>query len=198
MKQAATRELYGYWARLRGSRSAPERADIDPAAIRSILSDTFILEADWQAAEPGFPIRLSGTRLNALFLDELKTRPFLSMWAGDAQASVRRLLAAVLDHVEPVVAGVRTGPSGHRPIDLEMILLPLRHHGRTHARVLGSIAPIEIPSWLGLLPVQPMTLSSVRLLGDGTLARNEVIEPGTASGPPPRRYGNLVVHQGGR
>lgn len=197
MKQAATRELYGYWARLRGSRSAPERADIDPAAIRSVLSDTFILEADCHAPEPGFPVRLSGTRLNALFLDELKSRPFVSMWASDAQSSVRRLLAAVLDYAEPVVAGVRTGPSGHRPIDLEMILLPLRHQGRTHARVLGSIAPIEIPSWLGLLPVQPLTLSSMRLLGDETLGKGETLEQST-SAPPPRRYGNLVVHQGGR
>lgn len=197
MKQAATRELYGYWARLRGSRSAPERGDIDPAAIRSVLSDTFILEADCHVPEPVFPIRLSGTRLNALFLDELKSRPFLSMWARDTQPSVRRLLASVLDDVEPLVAGVRSGPAGHRPIDLEMVLLPLRHHGRTHARVLGSIAPIEIPSWLGLLPVQPFTLSSVRLLGDETPLQEEFTTAGAAHAPP-RRYGNLVVHQGGR
>ena len=46
MKHAATRDLYCYWDSLRGARTAPERVDIDPGAIRRILGDTFIVEVD--------------------------------------------------------------------------------------------------------------------------------------------------------
>ena len=69
MKLAASRELFAYWNALRGARSAPERDDVDPGAIRGVLADTFILEFDPAA---GFPLRVVGTRTNALFLRELR------------------------------------------------------------------------------------------------------------------------------
>ena len=39
MKHAASSELYAYWQEKRGKRPAPERADIEPGAIRGALSD---------------------------------------------------------------------------------------------------------------------------------------------------------------
>jgi len=60
MKHAASRELYAYWEERRGQRPAPERADIEPGAIRAALSDTFILELD---AGDGHSFRLAGTRV---------------------------------------------------------------------------------------------------------------------------------------
>ena len=45
MKHAASRELYAYWEERRGTRPAPERAEIEPGAIRGVLSDAFILGA---------------------------------------------------------------------------------------------------------------------------------------------------------
>ena len=45
MKHPSNRELFEYWNERRGTRLAPERADIDPAAIRKVLGDTFVLEA---------------------------------------------------------------------------------------------------------------------------------------------------------
>ena len=35
MKHAASRELYAYWEEQRGRRAAPERAEIEPGAIRA-------------------------------------------------------------------------------------------------------------------------------------------------------------------
>ena len=69
MKHAASRELYAYWEERRGQRPAPERADIEPGAIRQALSDTFILELE---AADGHSFRLAGTRVCALFGRELK------------------------------------------------------------------------------------------------------------------------------
>jgi hypothetical protein len=107
MRQSATRELFAYWDRLRKGRAAPERAEIDPAAIRNVLADTFLLEIDPDCM---FPIRLSGTRLNALWLAEQKGRPFLELWAEEERRDVMALILSVLDGAHPVIAGVAAGP----------------------------------------------------------------------------------------
>src|SRR5262249_45062105 len=33
--------------------------------------------------------------------------------------------------------------------ELELLLLPVRRDGRTHVRALGSLAPLQVPYWLG-------------------------------------------------
>ena len=64
MKQHGSIELFQYWDRLRDNRQAPKRTDIEPADIKSLLADTFILEKDGRG-EAVF--RLAGTRLCAVF-----------------------------------------------------------------------------------------------------------------------------------
>ncbi|MFV0280142.1 MAG: PAS domain-containing protein [Rhodoblastus sp.] len=160
MRQQASRELYTYWNALRGHRAAPARADIDPTAIRSILSNTFMIEADGEAS---FPLRLSGARINALWARDLKGRSFLDLW-GEDRASIAAVLLTVMDGACPVVAGAQTCLAGHAPIDMELILLPLRHQGRTLARVLGSLAAADTPDWVGLIPIERLELRSLRII----------------------------------
>ena len=160
MRQQATRELYAYWNAIRRERAAPDRADIDPAAIRRILSDTFIIEAD---GEGQFPLRLTGGRLNGLWLDETKGRSFPGLW-GDDCASVTAVLWTVMDGAVPVVMGAWAAPQDRPPVELEVLLLPLRHQGRTHARILGAIAAANHPDWMGLIPVERLALRSLRIM----------------------------------
>ncbi len=148
MRQKATRELFAYWNALRRERAAPDRAEIDPAAIRGILSDAFMIEAD---REGGFPLRLTGARLNALWLTETKGRSFVDLWGEDG-ASVAAAIWTVMDGAVPVVMGATAAPADRPALDLELLLLPLRHYGRTHARILGAVAYANHPDWLGLIP----------------------------------------------
>ena len=138
MKLAASQQLFAYWNELRGARSAPERNDIDPGAIRGILADTFILEFD---AGRAFPMRIVGTRTNALFLRELRGAPFLDLWREGDRQETRAILASVADEAQPFLIGAAGTPLGFAPVDIEMLLLPLRHHGDTHSRILGCCAP---------------------------------------------------------
>jgi len=46
MKHGSIRELFDHWNERRGGRVMPQRADIDPAAIRRTLADTFIVSCD--------------------------------------------------------------------------------------------------------------------------------------------------------
>ena len=202
MKHAVSRELYSYWDELRKGRSSPERTDIDPAAIRNVLADTFILSVG-QLNEAALSIRLSGTRLNALFMREMKGCSILDLWLAEDRGAVERIFHTVLDDAAPLVAGLRGAPVGHQPVDLEMVLLPLRHQGRTHARILGSIAPVEMPSWLGLVGIEELTLTSLRLIDTAASSETAPWRAAQAIGrvesvATPRRYGRFLVHEGGR
>ncbi|HEV3044864.1 MAG TPA: PAS domain-containing protein [Roseiarcus sp.] len=161
MKLTSSRELFAYWTALRGARSAPERSEIDPIAIRGVLADTFILQVDRGA---GYPFRIAGARISALFQRELRGRPFMEIWQGATQAEIANMLALVSDEASAIVAGSSARATGFQALELELLLLPLRHRGATHSRILGLCSPAAAPSWLGLAPLQPMTLHSTRVL----------------------------------
>jgi hypothetical protein len=194
MRQAATRELFAYWDRLRKGRAAPERAEIDPAAIRNVLADTFLLEIDSACT---FPIRLSGTRLNALWLSEQKGRSFLDLWASEERRDVIAMIITVLEGPHPVIAGISAAPHGRRTMNMELLLLPLRHNGKTHARVLGCLASAAREPWFGLIAAETLILRSMRVLRLGEA--NEILPsrlPDINPAPLGRR-GHLTVYAGG-
>jgi hypothetical protein len=193
MKQASSRELFGYWAARRGKRAAPERGEIEPSAIRRALGDVFILEFDRRA---GHPFRLAGTRVCALFGRELKNEPFLNLWGEETRAQVGQLLSVVADEVSGVVAGVKGRTGEGWPQDLELVLLPLAQRGDTHARMIGALTPFNAPFWLGVSRLGALTLGNLRHLDPtreiSTAAR---LVAGTQG---PARRAVLTVHEGGR
>ena len=188
MKHAASRELYAYWEERRGKRSAPERADIEPGAIRQVLSDAFILALDGGA---GHPFRLAGTRVCALFGRELKGEPFIGLWAAASQPTIADLLAILSDERVGTVAGVTAQSAEGEPIDLELLLLPLSANRPSLARTIGILAPLQAPQWLGSGPIGALTLGNRRHIGASVETR---LLPRFMA--PRRRH--LVVYEGGR
>jgi hypothetical protein len=188
MKHAASRELYAYWEKRRGRRSAPERAEIEPEAIRQILSDSFILALDGRA---GHPFRLAGTRVCALFGRELKSESFIGLWGASSQPALSDLLA-VLDHERVgTVAGVTAQNGSGEPLELELLLLPLSASRPSLARAIGILAPLKIPVWLGSNPIGTLTLGGRRHVGAAVETR---FLPRFMAAQ--RRQ--FVVHDGGR
>lgn len=192
MKHSSTREVYAYWDTLRGSRLAPERGDIEPGALRHVLHDTFVLENG-----PIGPIfRLAGTRLCAMFGGELKNRPFIALWPDvESQGDIRRLATVVMDESASAVAGFQAETANGHAISLELLLLPLRHRGRTHVRLLGALSPATSPDWLGLDTIMSVRLVSIRMIWANErrspLRENEIVSP-------ERRRASFVLHTGGR
>ncbi|RNJ50629.1 PAS domain-containing protein [Methylocystis hirsuta] len=162
MRLAVTRDLHDYWGRLKGERAAPDRAEIDPVAIRHILPDIFIIEAD---PERRLPLRLCGARVNALWQREQKGRLFLGWWRAQRQEAVAEAIRRVIDDETPLVAHARTAP-GRDAGEFELLLLPLRHFGKGCTRVLGSLAPVGRLDWLGICPMGPLDLVAARMLED--------------------------------
>jgi hypothetical protein len=188
MKLAASRELYAYWDERRGKRPAPERADIEPGAIRHVLSDAFILAIDGRA---GYPFRLAGTRICALFGRELKNEPFIGLWAAASQRTIADLITILEDERIGTVAGVTAQNTDGEAIDLELLLLPLSSTRPSLARSVGILAPLTVPTWLGATPIGALNLGPRRHLGAALERR---ILPRFMT--PVRRQ--LVVHDGGR
>ena len=192
MKHPSNRELFDYWNERRGSRLAPDRGDIEPGAIRHVLGDTFVLEGN---GIDNHQFRLAGTRLCALFGRELKTESFNKLWQRSGQTAIRELIAVVVEEKVGIVASVTGATSDDMlaPVGLEMILLPLAHQSRGDARVLGAMAPMSVPYWLGAKAVGPLTLGMFRHIG----AAAEAEVPLFKAAPGRLKHG-LTVYDGGR
>jgi len=190
MKHAASRELYAYWQEKRGTRAAPERTEIEPGAIRSVLADAFILTLDRKA---GYPIRLAGTRLCALFGREIKEESFLNLWAASNRPTLEGLLSILCDECIGTVAGATAQSASGETIELELLLLPLSIRRPIFARAIGVLAPLKIPPWLGASSLGPVTIGGRRHVGTAIEKR---LLPRLAT--PRGRRGFLVYDGGGR
>lgn len=200
MKHPTSRLLHAYWDEIRAERSAPERREIEPGAIRNLLADSLILEieADQRAAT----IRLAGTRVCAVFGRELRGRPFAALWGGAGRPDEAwPLVETVATDIVGVVAGLRGMTARGDTLDFELLLLPLRHRGRTHARMLGALSPHATPHWIGSRSIDGVETLSVRVLGEASPVADPVdavpVLPAAAEMMAVRR-GHLTVFPGGR
>jgi len=216
MQKTSTKTLYDYWNALRGSRSTPDRKDIDPTRIRSALANTFILEL---SDENSFVFRLAGSHLCTAYCRELKGRSFTGLWHDRDRDALDTLIRAVTeDHAVALVTFQGITPINTK-VSFETILLPLRHNGSTQTRLLGAMTALDDPYWLGVQPIVEQRITGLRLIWPDDLATSDVARdvaasipgvglaaPGHAPMPVPstlfgrtaRRYAHLAVIDGGR
>ncbi|GAB5428296.1 MAG: PAS domain-containing protein [Devosia indica] len=216
MQMQSTKTLYTYWNTIRGSRSAPDRRDIDPTRIREALANTFILELD---SADKFSFRLAGSHLCTSYCRELKGRSFSALWHdrdGDAMDTLIR--AVTEDHAVALVTFQGT-TALHTKVSFETILMPLRHNGSTHTRILGAMSAVEEPYWLGVQPILEQRITGLRLIWPDEVPAEESARevmasvvneseygasaqpaamPTTVYGRSARRYAHLAVIDGGR
>ncbi|AZO46867.1 MAG: PAS domain-containing protein [Mesorhizobium sp.] len=210
MNQNGSITLFQYWNQLRDGRPAPKRSEVEPADIKSLLADTFILERDTRG-EAVF--RLAGTRLCASYGRELKGFSFPSLWREKDQRLVSRLVHGVFEQ-KSVVLITYEGFSGNgRSNKFELLALPL-DGGVENPRCLGVISAAERPFWLGADPITDALIDSIRVVDPDkepmflknrpainvpSLVPSEFDPPETfpALGRA-RRIRHLVVFEGGR
>ncbi len=193
MKQRATRDLFAFWNELRGPRSAPDRAEIDPARLAPVLGNVFLLETTLAGMTR---IRLAGTHLCAAFDAELRGRDFCELWRGEDRAAIRELVETVGEERAAAVLGAQCR-DGVRDIGAaEMILLPLRRGRDRIEAMIGAFTRHAA----GALPGRTLELGlDTRRLSwpSGRRPSSERRVPVLAH-PDARRYGPLYVYDGGR
>jgi len=216
MQLASTKTLYNYWNSLRGSRSAPERRNIDPTKIRTALSNTFILESSNSSQ---FAFRLAGSHLCSAYCRELKGRTFLDLWHPKDRDAVATLIKAVTeDHAVALLSFEGTNASA-KTVSFETLLLPLRHNGASNNRILGSMTAKDEPYWFSTQPVLEQRITGLRLIWPDDYSDADTFEDFTPDMPSDlifagasanaatqthvhgnqaRRYAHLSVIDGGR
>src|SRR5437764_15015119 len=128
MKHPSSREFYAYWDSARGDAPAPDRAEIEPGAVRELLGDVFVLSYD---AGAGYPFRVAGTRVCALLGCDLKDQSFSALFAADGRREIENIIAAVSEDMVAAVAGISAISQDGSKVHLELLLLPF--NARAHA-----------------------------------------------------------------
>lgn len=199
MKHRSTRGLYDYWRRCRDiAGSVPSRADIEPAHIHGLLGDTFILECD---RSDRIPFRLAGTRVCLLFNRELKGADFFDLWRSRDRETVTTAFHAMRTEAACYVIGWQGYTESDYETEGEMVLLPLTMGGSGVARALCAMAPLDLPVWLGAVPLVRLGLFDAERLDrspdHASSPPSEPIEDISDSREQVRRVGHLSVYAGG-
>jgi hypothetical protein len=140
MKHPSSRQFFAYWDEKRGSARAPDRSEIEPAAVRELLGDIFVLSYD---AASGYPFRVAGTRVCALLGCDLKDRSFSALFKPDGRREIEEIIAVAAEEMLAAVAGITATAADGSPAHLELLLLPFSTRAHTPISLTGLLAPFE-------------------------------------------------------
>lgn len=146
MKQDGSIALFQYWNGLRAGRPAPVHTEIEPAAIKAVLADTFILE---RRPRGNAAFRLAGTRVCGIYGRELRGVSFASLWDIEDKPQVEHIVGNVFSSGNVVAISFDGVTRGRRSTAFEMILLPLDNTAGQAPRCLGLVSSVDKPFWLG-------------------------------------------------
>ncbi|MGY3458046.1 hypothetical protein ACVWW5_003496 [Bradyrhizobium sp. LM3.4] len=168
MKHPSNREFFAYWDKKRGTERAPDRADIDPAAVRGLLGDIFVL-----SCEPslGFPFRVAGTRVCALAGCDLKDASFAALFNEASRREIEEITTVVADESLGAIAGITATREDGSKAHLELLLLPFNARPHTPGkrdRRACAIRRRMRRAW----PVHPHLLALSAPAGEALAARD--------------------------
>jgi hypothetical protein len=178
MKHRNSHLLIGYWSRTRRGRNVPDQSDIDPRAIKRMLSHVFILEAH-DATRPAY--RLAGTSLCDRFGQELRGANFLSLWEVRARDTLVLLLGQSLAANLPLCLSSIGETAQCAMIEMETILAPLTFGSSAPQRFLGITQSLGDSSHLGSAPIALQRLMGSKMIREGDPSPGDIDPPQ----PPP-------------
>jgi hypothetical protein len=181
MKHRNSHLLVGYWSRLRKGRDVPDQTDIDPRAIKRMLSYVFILEA----ADPAHPIyRLAGTSLCERFGAELKATNFLSHWEAQSRSALTAVLRQALITKQPICLSSIGATAECGMVEMETVLAPVTFGAGAATRFVGMVQILSDMTPLGGKPI-----AFERLVGTQLIVENEPLSTLDLPPPPPPHSG---------
>ncbi|MGH7868565.1 MAG: PAS domain-containing protein [Candidatus Dormibacteraceae bacterium] len=179
MKHRNSHLLVGYWSRIRRGREVPDQTDIDPRAIKRVLSYAFILDCE----NPTHPVyRLGGTALCERFGFELKGTGFLAHWDARSALSLAGLLRQSLHTKKPLCLSSVAVTAGHETTELETILTPVSFDGGAPRRFFGLVQLLSDPT-----PLIGRVIAYEKLVASRLIEEDEPTEDDTHLPPPPTR-----------
>jgi hypothetical protein len=177
MKHKNSHLLVGYWSRLRAGREVPDQNDIDPRALKRLLSYTFILDCE----NPVRPVyRLAGTALCERFGFELKGTGFLAHWEAQSSLSLSPLLRQALKLRQPVCLSSIAATPDNGMVELETVLTPVSFNGGEPRRFFGLVQMLSDPA-----PLLGRTIAYQRLIASQLVREDDPVPHYDQTNPPP-------------
>ena len=177
MKHNNSHLLAGYWSRLRKGRAVPDQSDIDPRAIKPLLSYVFILDCE----NPARPLyRLAGTALCERFGFELRGTSFLAHWESQSGLSLASLLRHALQLRQPLCLSSIAATADNGMVELETILTPISFNGGAPTRFFGMVQMLSDPT-----PLLGRSIAYERLMGSQLIQEDEPLPSYDQNIPPP-------------
>lgn len=207
MRHEDSQALFQYWNTKRGERSAPARADIEPADIRKLLPQVFIGETTF---EDDIVFRLAGTGLCALAGQELKMRRIADLWLPEGRRTTSRAFFSATIKATPLVISADMLTKGGRVCQIEIIAMPLQGPTARHDRLLGMLSVFDPPFWIGHDHLSGLSTRGLRFLDTArdplflanrpevTLPDSPHLAAAQNRTRRERKVGHLIVLEGGR
>ena len=139
MHSQKTQALYYYWLGLKQTRKAPNRRDIEPRQLKTMLPNLFILE---QLDQKHCVFRLAGTSICERYGREFRAHNFLSLWRGDDRLHMTDFLHSLLREVSPGLITYRGETIDRLVVDSEILLLPLANESGVINKFMGCATPL--------------------------------------------------------
>ena len=117
------------------------------------------------------------------------------MWDEADRPTARDLLEITANEIAGIVAGVAGVTAEGVSVDLELLLLPLRHRGSSRARQIGVLAPAHAAVLAGRDPADDPRASSRIAI---SVRRCETVPTLVAASDSGRVRHGLLVYDGGR
>lgn len=167
MKHRNSHLLVGYWSRLRRGRAVPDQTEVDPRAIKRMLSYVFIIDAQ-DIERPVY--RLAGTSLCERFGTELRGISFLAHWEGESRKALMGLLKQSLATKKPLCLSSIGATADCGMVELETVLTPVTFNGAEPTRFLGMV---QVLTDINALAGRPIAFE--RLIGSQMVREDDPI-----------------------
>ncbi|MEL7299742.1 MAG: PAS domain-containing protein [Pseudomonadota bacterium] len=127
--------LEAYWMSVRGNRTVPLRADIDPRGIESALDYAFIAE---RVTAGIVRFRLAGSQLNELLGMDVRGMPITSLFGPKSRGELVEAIEGVFEGPEVLEVGLESPAGAGKPaLPAQMVLLPLKSDLGDISRAIG-------------------------------------------------------------
>jgi hypothetical protein len=160
MRHTASRQLFEYWDSLRGDRSAPERRDVDPVEMKSILGDVFFAE---RTQKEFVMFQFVGTRINAMHGYDLQHRSALGIWSPSSASEFIKVIERITERGVPMIVSSEGLMRGREVAEIETLLLPLQF-GSRFTRFVGCHVNLGKPQAFWDEPLASCRIKAVRPL----------------------------------
>jgi hypothetical protein len=158
----SSRHLFRHWEMLRAERPCPTREEFEFGPLKLIMPDMVVIDRDF--LRNSFKYRLAGTRVCALFNQNLTADNVVNGWDAFESDVISRHLLTVINQQQPAVVRMRLTTDREQAVAAELIALPAQMRDSHRIQIIGGLFPFRTARSLGHSRIVKRELVSARVI----------------------------------